>query len=68
MKKNGFVEAVTSAIKQGSDVWEAVYYCGDHHNPSKRAAYMHSRQVALGPEWGEFNRCALMARGLIRHA
>ena len=72
MKKSGFVEAVKKAINSNTDNWEAYYYMGnlitkDEHewDPKKTAVYMHARQSALGPEWGELRRCIMQMDGVI---
>ena len=63
MKKNGFVEAVTTAINKDSDCWEAEYYCGFNFDFKRLAVYMHSRAVALGPEWESLQQCIVMITG-----
>jgi len=51
-----FVNAVTTAVKNGSDNWEAEYYRGannDRWSPRRLPTYMDSRTIALGPEWAD---------------
>lgn len=62
MRPNGFVAAVIEAVNSGSDNWEANYYHRNKWSPAAREVYMHSRLVALGPEWAELQRCVLMVQ------
>lgn len=48
-----FVRSVMEAERQQAGCWEAIYYQRSGWSLAGRNVYMHSRQIALGPEWSE---------------
>lgn len=54
-----FASAVTESVRTDSGCWEAIYYQRSGWSAAARNVYMHSRWIALGPEWGELQRTIL---------
>lgn len=48
-----FARAVMEAEHQQAGCWEAIYYQRAGWSPAARNVYMHSRAIALGPEWSQ---------------